>query len=193
MMRIVFATNNQNKLKEVREALPQYEIVGLKDIGCFEELAEEQDTLKGNAQQKAEYVYNKYNSVCFADDTGLLIDALNGAPGVYSARYSGTDCDSQKNMDLVLSNLNGIQNRKAKFKTVICLFDENGPTFFNGEVEGEILEIRTGNEGFGYDPIFQPKGYQQSFATMQRNEKNKISHRGLAIEKLVTFLAAYKK
>ena len=188
MIKIVFATNNQNKLKEVREALPQYEVVGLKDIGCFEELAEEQDSLKGNAQQKAEYVYHKYNTVCFADDTGLLIDALNGAPGVYSARYSGADCDPQKNMDLVLSNLSGIQNRKAKFQTVICLFDDNGPTFFNGEVEGEILEKRSGSEGFGYDPIFQPKGYKASFAQMNMTLKNEISHRGLAVKKFIAFL-----
>ena len=116
------------------------------------------------------------------------MDALNGAPGVYSARYSGADCDPQKNMDLVLSNLSGIQNRKAKFQTVICLFDESGPTFFNGEVEGEILEKRTGSEGFGYDPIFQPKGYKASFAQMNMALKNEISHRGLAVKKFIAFL-----
>lgn len=188
MKKIVFATNNLNKLKEVKAALPNIEIVSLKDINCLEELPEEKDTLQGNAQQKAEYVYQNYGVPCFADDTGLLIDALNGAPGVYSARYSGPECDPEKNMDLVLKNLDGIKERGARFKTVICLFDEQGPKFFEGEVFGEILTKRTGEEGFGYDPIFKPEGFELSFAQMSIKDKNVISHRGRAVKKLVEFL-----
>ena len=189
MKKIVFATNNQNKLKEVIAALPQFEIVSLKEIECFEELPEEQDTLQGNAQQKAEYVFKNYKVPCFADDTGLLIDALDGAPGVYSARYAGPECDSEKNMNLVLENLKGENNRSAQFKTVICLFNENGPQFFEGEVEGEMLEERTGTDGFGYDPIFRPSGYDESFAQMSMETKNEISHRGRAVKKLVAYFA----
>ena len=184
-MKIVFATNNLNKIKEVQKALPNVELVSLKSIGCTEELAEEQETLKGNAQKKAEYVFNKYKLPCFADDTGLIIDALDGAPGVYSARYAGEDCDSEKNMDLVLKNLDGKVNRDARFKTVICLFTEFGPTFFDGVAEGEILLARQGGEGFGYDPIFSPKGFDESFAEMSIAQKNEISHRGLAVKKLI--------
>ena len=189
MKKLVFATNNQNKLKEVRKALPNLEIVSLKEIECFEELAEEQDSLQGNAQQKAEYVYNTYGVPCFADDTGLLIDALNGSPGVYSARYAGPKCDSEDNMDLVLKNLEGIQNRKAQFKTVICLFNDDGPSFFEGEVDGEILGERTGGDGFGYDPIFKPEGYDLSFAQMSMDDKNAISHRGRAVRKFIASLS----
>lgn len=189
MKKLVFATNNQNKLKEVRKALPNLEIVSLKEIECFEELAEEQDTLQGNAQQKAEYVYKTYGVPCFADDTGLLINALDGAPGVYSARYAGPKCDSEDNMDLVLKNLEGIKDRKAQFKTVICLFNDDGPSFFEGEAEGEILTERTGADGFGYDPIFKPSGYDLSFAQMNIDDKNAISHRGRAVKKFIKFLA----
>lgn len=188
MKKIVFATNNLNKLKEVKAALPNIEIVSLKDINCLEELPEEKDTLQGNAQQKAEYVYQNYGVPCFADDTGLLIDALNGAPGVYSARYSGPECDQEKNMDLVLENLDGVKERGARFKTVICFLDEQGPKFFEGEVLGEILTERTGEEGFGYDPIFKPEGFELSFAQMSIKDKNVISHRGRAVKKLVEFL-----
>lgn len=189
MKKLVFATNNQNKLKEVRKALPNLEIVSLKEIECFEELAEEQDTLQGNAQQKAEYVYKTYGVPCFADDTGLLINALDGAPGVYSARYAGPKCDSEDNMDLVLKNLEGIKDRKAQFKTVICLFNDDGPSFFEGEAEGEILTERTGADGFGYDPIFKPSGYDLSFAQMNIDDKNAISHRGRAVKKFIKFLS----
>lgn len=188
MKKIVFATNNLNKLKEVREALPQLKIVSLKEIGCFEELPEEQDTLQGNARQKAEYVFNNYGVPCFADDTGLIISALDGAPGVYSARYAGPECDSEKNMDLVLENMMDKFDRSANFKTVICLFNFEGPSFFEGEVEGEILKERTGDDGFGYDPIFRPTGYDLSFAQMNMEEKNKISHRGRAVRKFIEFL-----
>ena len=188
MKKIVFATNNLNKLKEVREALPQLKIVNLKEIGCFEELPEEQDTLQGNARQKAEYVFNNYGVPCFADDTGLIINALDGAPGVYSARYAGPECDSEKNMDLVLQNMAGKFDRTAHFKTVICLFNHKGPSFFEGEVTGEILKERTGDDGFGYDPIFRPTGYNLSFAQMSMEEKNEISHRGRAVRKFIDFL-----
>jgi len=187
-MKIVFATNNLNKIEEVQKALPNVELVSLKSIGCTEELAEEQDTLKGNAQQKAEYVFKKYGFPCFADDTGLLIDALNGAPGVYSARYAGSACDSENNMDLVLKNLEGQENRIARFETVICLFDETGPTFFGGVADGKILECRQGGKGFGYDPIFSPAGFDLSFAEMTMEQKNEISHRGKAVRKLVKAL-----
>ena len=188
MKKIVFATNNSNKLKEVREALPDFDIVSLKQIQCFDELPEEKDTLQGNAQQKAEYVFNRFGVPCFADDTGLLINALGGDPGVYSARYAGLDCDSEKNMDLVLKNMTNQEERSALFKTVICYFNGNGPRFFEGEVEGEILKERTGDDGFGYDPIFRPIGYDLSFAQMSMETKNEISHRGRAVKKLVGFL-----
>jgi XTP/dITP diphosphohydrolase len=189
MKKIVFATNNQNKIKEVRKALPSVKIVSLQDIKCFEELLEEQDSLRGNAQQKAEYVYKTYGVPCFADDTGLLIDALNGAPGVYSARYAGPKCDSEDNMNLVLKNLEGNQNRKAQFKTVICFFNDNGPTFFEGEVDGEILNERSGLGGFGYDPIFKPLGYDLSFAQMSMEDKTLISHRGKAVRDFIKYFS----
>ena len=188
MKKIVFATNNQNKLKEVREALPEVNVLSLKDIQCFEELPEEKDTLEGNAQQKAEYVYQKYGFPCFADDTGLIVQALNGEPGVYSARYAGPKCDSEKNMDLVLQKLTDIEHRNAHFKTVICFFNEEGPKLFEGIVQGSVLKERTGHEGFGYDPIFQPSGYELSFAQMSIEKKNEISHRGIAVRKFTEYL-----
>lgn len=187
-MKIVFATNNLNKINEVQKALPNVELVSLEAIGCTEELAEEQETLHGNAQQKAEYVFKKYGFPCFADDTGLVIEALNGEPGVYSARYAGPACDSEDNMDLVLKRLSGIENRSAYFQTVVCLFNENGPTFFEGKADGEILTARQGGKGFGYDPIFSPSGFDESFAEMTTMQKNEISHRGKAVRKLVNAL-----
>lgn len=187
-MKIVFATNNANKIKEVQKALPNVELVSLKDIGCTEELAEEQATLKGNALQKAEYVFKKYGTPCFADDTGLQIDALNGEPGVYSARYAGEHGDSEANMDLVLSKLNDTSKRDANFTTVVCLYTEKGPQYFEGRVDGEILKERTGVDGFGYDPIFKANGKKESFAQMSIEDKNLISHRGIAVRKLVEYL-----
>lgn len=190
MKKIVFATNNANKLKEVRQALPDYNIVSLKEIGCFEELPEEQDTLQGNALQKATYVFEHYNVACFADDTGLLVKALNNEPGVYSARYAGPECNSDRNMELLLENLIEKNDRTAKFQTVICLITSSGKQqFFEGEVQGEILTARTGDDGFGYDPIFQPIGYDISFAEMDMKLKNEISHRGLAVKKLIEYLS----
>jgi len=188
MKKIVFATNNPNKLDEVRKALPHIQILSLKDIECFDELPEERDTLEGNAQQKAEYIYDKFKVPCFSDDTGLLINALNNEPGVYSARYAGPERDSEKNMDLVLKNLSETEEREAYFKTVICFFNEEGPKLFEGVVNGDILTERVGNDGFGYDPIFKPSGYDLSFAQMSIEIKNEISHRGLAVKKLIKYL-----
>lgn len=190
MKKIVFATNNPNKLKEVRKALPQIQVLSLEDIECFEELPEERNTLEGNAQQKAEYVFEKYGVPCFADDTGLLIRALNNEPGVYSARYAGPECDSEKNMELVLQNLINKKKRNAYFKTVICFLNEDGPLLFDGIVEGVILKERTGCDGFGYDPIFQPLGYNLSFAQMSIEKKNEISHRGIAVRKFIKYLSS---
>ena len=193
-MKLVFATNNVNKLKEVQEMLPNsIELLSLKDIHCFDEIDETATTLEGNARLKASYITAKFGYNCFADDTGLEVESLNGKPGVYSARFAGEPSNSENNMQKLLQELNGKKNRKAQFRTAICLHLDGKQFLFEGICKGEILAEKQGEKGFGYDPIFQPKGYQQSFATMQRNEKNKISHRGLAIEKLVTFLVAYKK
>ena len=193
-MKLVFATNNLHKLKEVQEMLSNtIEVLSLKDIGCFEDVEETETTLEGNARLKAAHITNNYGYNCFADDTGLEVESLHGKPGVYSARFAGEPSNSENNMQKLLQELNGKKNRKAQFRTAICLHLDGKQFLFEGICKGEILAEKQGEKGFGYDPIFQPKGYQQSFATMQRNEKNKISHRGLAIEKLVTFLVAYKK
>ena len=193
-MKLVFATNNVNKLKEVQEMLPNsIELLSLKDIHCFDEIDETETTLEGNARLKASYVTQKYGYHCFADDTGLEVESLNGKPGVYSARYAGEPSNSENKMQKLLQELNGKENRKAQFRTAICLQLDGKQFFFDGICKGEILTKKQGEKGFGYDPIFQPEGYCQSFARMQRNEKNKISHRGLAIKKLVIFLAAYQR
>ncbi len=189
-MKIVFATNNPNKLSEIKSLVPKtVEIVSLKEIGCFDELPETRDTLKGNALQKAEYVVNKYNTPCFSDDSGLLVDALNGAPGAYSARYAGSENSSEKNMDKLLLNLKNERNRVASFKTVIALILNDEKHIFEGSVEGEITFERKGRGGFGYDPIFMPENRKQSFAEMTKEAKGEISHRGRAVRKLITFLA----
>lgn len=189
MKEIVFATNNPNKLKELREKVGSaFNILSLKDIGCNEELPETQRTLNGNAIEKADYVAKKYNVDCFADDTGLEVNALNGEPGVYSARYAGPDCDPEKNMDLVLKRMNGVEDREASFSTVIALIQAGEVSTFEGTVEGSIRKERSGVEGFGYDPIFEPKGYKVTFAEMSSEEKNSISHRGRAVEKLINYL-----
>ena len=188
-MKLVFATNNPNKLKEIQHKLgSQVELLGLEDIGCKEEIPETEPTLEGNALQKAMYVYNNFGLDCFADDTGLEIDALDGEPGVYSARYAGEAKDAQANMDKVLAKLSGEINRKACFKTVIAVVIGGKSTLMEGEVAGTILTEKRGGDGFGYDPIFQPNGYDISFAEMDLTEKNKISHRARAVEKLVAFL-----
>ena len=191
-MKLVFATNNLNKLKEVQEMLPNsIEILSLMDIHCFDEIDETETSLEGNARLKASYITEKFGYNCFADDTGLEVTVLDGKPGVYSARFAGQPSNSENNMQKLLYELKEKENRKAQFRTAICLNLDGKQFLFEGVCKGEILTKKQGVEGFGYDPIFQPKGYDQSFATMQRNEKNKISHRGLAIEKLVTFLTGY--
>jgi XTP/dITP diphosphohydrolase len=192
-MKLVFATNNQNKLRELQQLLgKKIELLSLADINCEEEIPEEYDTLEDNAKQKAEYIYKKYHVNCFADDTGLEISALNGEPGVYSARYAGESKDAKANMKKVLQKLEGVTNRSARFRTVISLYLNDKEYQFEGIVNGDILEYERGKDGFGYDPIFEPLGYSISFAEMEMSEKNKISHRGLAVQKLVEFLLRYE-
>ena len=188
MKKIVFATNNLNKLRELRSAVKDFDIISLKDLNIIEDIPETGNSLIDNALQKAKYIYEKTGLDCFADDTGLEIEALDGRPGVYSARYAGPDCDSEENMNKVLNELRSLKNRTAAFITVISLIIEGDEYFFEGKVEGEILKEKQGIDGFGYDPIFRPFGYNQSFAEMSLELKNKISHRGLAVDKLIKFL-----
>jgi XTP/dITP diphosphohydrolase len=189
MEKLVFATNNLHKLNEVRAILKdKFEILSLQDIQCFDDIPETADTLEGNALQKATWVKEKYGYDCFADDTGLEVEALGGAPGVYSARYAGPDASFNDNCNKLLNALDGEDNRKAAFRTSICLIRNNETHYFEGKVEGEILKDFYGEKGFGYDPIFQPNGYNISFAQMLSEEKNRISHRGLATQKLMEFL-----
>ena len=188
LKKIVFATGNLNKLKEIKSAINSFEIVGLKEMGITEELPETGTTLKENALQKAKYVYDKTDVNCFSDDTGLEIESLNNRPGVYSAMYAGSDCNAENNMRKILSELKTFQNRKAKFKTVIALILNGKKFFFEGVVNGNILNEKKGSDGFGYDPVFRPCGYEKTFAQMSIGLKNKISHRGLAVKKLVAFL-----
>jgi XTP/dITP diphosphohydrolase len=188
-MKLVFATNNPNKLSELQALFPDgIEILSLIDINCNEELPETNPTLQENALQKAKYVYQNYGFNCFADDTGLEIDALGGAPGVYSARYAGEDCSAEDNMKKVLDKLEGEKERSAKFRTVIALIIDGEETLFEGECKGNMTKTKSGVEGFGYDPIFTPEGYELTFAEMSKDEKGFISHRGKAVEKLVNFL-----
>jgi len=188
-MNLVLASNNKHKLEEIQAtAGKKYNILSLKEIDCFDEIPEDHETLEENAFQKARHVYDKYGKNCFADDTGLEIEALNGRPGVYSARYAGEHCSFDDNMNKVLSEMAGISNRKACFRTVIALILNGKEYSFEGRVNGKILTEKQGGEGFGYDPIFQPEGYELSFAQMPMDEKNKISHRGRAMEKLMQFL-----
>ena len=186
--KMVFATGNPNKLKEIKAAINSFEIVGLKDLGITEEIPETGNTLKKNALQKAKYVYNKTGLDCFSDDTGLEVEAINNRPGIYSAMYAGPDCNAENNMRKVLKELSGFGNRKAKFKTVIALILNGKKYFFEGEVKGDILKEKTGSGGFGYDPIFRPNGCDETFAQMSIELKNKISHRGIAVRKLVALL-----
>ena len=192
-MKIVFATNNAHKLEEIRQILSGtgIEILSLGDIGCHDDIPETADTLEGNALQKAKYIYDKYHMSCFADDTGLEVDALGGAPGVYSARYAGgAGHDSEANMAKLLCEMRPFTDRKAAFRTVICLILENAsqPVTFEGKVTGKITTERHGAEGFGYDPIFRPDGYAETFAEMGGEVKNKISHRARAVAKLAEYL-----
>jgi XTP/dITP diphosphohydrolase len=190
-MKIVFATHNKNKLEEVRKMLPNIELLSLTDINCHDDIPETSDTLKGNSILKANYVTENFGYNCFADDTGLEVNALNNEPGVYSARYAGPENNSDKNMDKLLFNLKNLEDRTAHFKTVITLNIKGEQHFFEGICEGEISKEKSGSKGFGYDPIFHPKNHKTSFAEMTMEEKGKISHRGLAIQKLITFLKEY--
>ena len=188
-MKLVFATNNLHKLKEVQEMLSNaIEVLSLKDIGCFEDIEETEITLEGNAKLKADYITKKYGFDCFADDTGLEVEALDGKPGVYSARYAGEHGNAEKNMEKLLIELQNKSNRKAKFRTIIALNLTNKQYLFEGICDGEILNEKTGVKGFGYDPIFKPSNASCSFAEMNSEEKNIISHRGIAIQELVQFL-----
>lgn len=188
-MKLVFATNNPHKLQEIKQLLDDsIELLSLSDINCEEEIPENQETIKGNAAEKSFYIWNNYGLSCFADDTGLEIEALNGEPGVYSACYAGEEKSPEKNMDLVLQKLSEIKNRNARFKTVISLVIDGKENQFEGIVNGRILEEKRGKTGFGYDPIFQPEESHLSFAEMSMDEKNKISHRGRAVQKLVDYL-----
>jgi XTP/dITP diphosphohydrolase len=192
-MKLCFASNNEHKLAEVRQILDgQYEILSLQDIGCHEELPEEQATLEGNSHQKANFVWQHYNINCFADDTGLEVTSLNNEPGVYSARYAGPQRNNQDNMQLLLEKLAGKPNRRAQFRTSITLILDGQVHQFNGIVSGTIADVPSGEKGFGYDPIFIPDGFNQTFAQMSAEQKNSISHRGQALQELATFLKKYK-
>ncbi|MBN2729175.1 MAG: RdgB/HAM1 family non-canonical purine NTP pyrophosphatase [Bacteroidales bacterium] len=188
MEKLVFATHNPHKLKELRQIFPSLEILGLHDCNITEEIIEDGHTLEANAEIKADYVFQKTGFSCFADDTGLEVDALHGAPGVLSARYAGDGHDFNANMDKLLREMKDKENRSARFKTVICLILNGRKSFFEGVVEGEILHQPRGDEGFGYDPIFRPLNHSLSFAEMTSDEKNSISHRGRAVQKLLGFL-----
>ena len=188
-MKIVFASNNPNKMKEIQSMLPcDIEILSLESIGCFEEIPETSTTIEGNAIQKANYVTEKYGYNCFADDTGLEVNTLNNEPGVFSARYAGLQRNPEDNMDKLLSNLLNNPNRKAQFKTIICLNVNNEQYLFEGIVKGQITTKKIGIGGFGYDPIFQPNGYDETFAELSLETKNIISHRGIATKKLLDFI-----
>ena len=186
---LCFATNNQHKLEEVRAHLgSDFQLVALEEVGCKEELPEEQSTLEGNSFQKAEYVYKNFGISCFADDTGLEVQELQGAPGVYSARYAGAQRSAEDNMQLLLKNLAESQNRRARFRTVITLITPEFTKQFEGIVSGKIIYEYRGSGGFGYDPIFLPDGFNKTLAEMSMEEKNAISHRARAVNKLVEFL-----
>jgi len=188
-MQLVFATNNLNKIKEVQGLIPEHiKLLSLKDINCFEDIPETQNTIEGNAIQKAEYIKKQYGYDCFADDTGLEVSALNGAPGVYSARYAGGQRDPNDNMEKLLDELKNKENRAAQFKTVIALYLNNKLYTFTGICEGTIIKTKQGQMGFGYDPIFKPIGYHKTFAEMDLEKKNAIGHRGKAVAQLVAFL-----
>lgn len=191
-MKLVFATNNLNKLKEVQHLIPKHiQLLSLNDINCLEDIPETQNTIEGNAIQKAEFVKNKYGYDCFADDTGLEIDALNGAPGIYSARYAGPQRNSEDNIQKVLQNLEQVNERKAHFKTVIALELQGKQHVFTGICQGTITRTKSGDQGFGYDPIFKADGQKKTFAEISLEEKNRIGHRGKAVNQLVQFLSQF--
>jgi len=185
-MKLVFASNNKNKIQEIQALVPStIQIVSLEEIGCFEDIPETADTIEGNAILKADYVTKKYGYDCFADDTGLEVEALNGAPGVYSARYAGEQKDANDNMDKLLFELKDKTNRRANFKTVIALNLNGKQNLFTGIINGKIIEEKIGTNGFGYDPIFVADGYEKTFAELTMEEKSTISHRGIAVKQLI--------
>lgn len=188
-MQLVFASNNKNKIKEIQLLVSDtIQILSLEEIGCTEDIPETADTIEGNAILKANYVTEKFGLNCFADDSGLEVDALNGEPGVFSARYAGEPKNDENNIDKLLANLKEIENKKANFKTVICLNLNGKQQLFTGIINGQIIAERVGTNGFGYDPIFVADGYQKTFAELTLEEKSNISHRGIAVKQLITFL-----
>lgn len=192
-MELIIATNNAHKVTEIKNGLPKHiSVKSLKEVGITEEIPEEQDTLEGNALQKARYIYEKYQKNCFADDTGLEVEALDGAPGVYSARYAGENCSFEDNVLKILSEMQGKTNRHACFRTVIALIIDGKEYLFEGKVSGSITKEKLGNNGFGYDPVFLPDGCCITFAEMELEQKNNISHRGQAVVKLLNFLSDYE-
>lgn len=188
MTKLILATHNPNKLKEIQAILPDFELQSLTDVDIHQEIPEHENTLEGNALAKARFVHNKLGVNCFADDTGLEVDALNGEPGVFSARYAGPEKDSEQNMKKLLDKLGQNKNRKARFRTVVALVLEGDEFLFEGIAKGEITLKKQGEQGFGYDPIFKPEGFEKTFAQMDLTEKNSISHRKRAVQKLVDFL-----
>jgi XTP/dITP diphosphohydrolase len=194
MNRLIFATHNIHKLQEIQNIVGDlFQIVSLDDLGVMEEIPETASSLEGNAQMKAEYINERYDMDCFSDDTGLEIEALNNAPGVYSARYAGEHCSFEDNIVKVLFELKGVSNRKARFRSIICLIMNGKKYFFEGKIEGVITTEKHGRNGFGYDSVFLPNGYTQTFAEMPLALKNQISHRGIATQKLTDFLKSLKE
>jgi XTP/dITP diphosphohydrolase len=192
MNKICFVTGNKNKLREVQKLLFSYHLLSLDDINFTDEILETEDTIEGNALLKADHIYKKFEINCFSDDTGLFIDSLDGQPGVKSARFAGDSSNSEDNIRLVLEKLIGEENRDAIFRTVICLIINGEINYFHGEVNGVITKEKTGDKGFGYDPIFIPEGFNKTFSEFTLEEKNKLSHRAIAISKLVKFLNKYE-
>jgi XTP/dITP diphosphohydrolase len=191
MTTLIIASNNLHKVKEISPLIPDsYRLVSLADAGIYEEIPETADTLEGNAAQKAHFVYQRTGKNCFADDTGLEVEALHGLPGVISARYAGPGCSFDDNVNKLLKAMDGMENRKARFRTIICLVMDGKDQYFEGVVNGFIISEKRGNEGFGYDPVFVPEGHNKSFAQMTLQEKNLLSHRAMAVNKLIAFLGS---
>ncbi len=193
MKQICFVTGNKNKLQEIQQLLFSFKIISLHDLNFFDDIPETENTIEGNAFLKANFINNKFNIDCFSDDTGLFIDSLDGLPGVKSARFAGENSNSEENISLVLKSLENKKSRSATFKTVICLIINNRKHFFEGSIPGTITEQKSGEKGFGYDPIFIPFGYNKTFSEMTIEEKNLISHRSKAVQKLIKFLNSYEK
>ena len=192
MNKICFVTGNKNKLREVQKLLFSYHLLSLNDLDFSDDIPETKDTIEGNAFLKADHIHKKFGVSCFSDDTGLFIESLGGQPGVKSARFAGSNCDSEDNINLVLEKLSGKENRKAVFRTVICLIVNGKVSYFHGEVKGQISKEKAGNKGFGYDPIFIPDGFNKTFSELTLDEKNEFSNRAIAVNKLVNFLIGYK-